>query len=119
MAVVQMRASPIVLYHNSTHHWPLYKQTSIAPQGPSFENNSQTFIYQQGFLCLGEYRRIPKRTPLKLNAISTRHAQEKWLTLTWGIPPTLTCLRKQPTFRDTTTVFCTKRRLRKEQSRCF
>ena len=89
MAVVQMRASPIVLYHNSTHHWPLCKQTSIAPQGPSFENNSQTFIYQQGFLCLGEYRRIPKRTPLKLNAISTRHAQEKWLTLTWGIPPTL------------------------------
>ena len=41
MAVVQMRASPIVLYHNSTHHWPLYKQTSTAPQGPSFEENSQ------------------------------------------------------------------------------
>ena len=110
MAVVQMRASPIVLYHNSTHHWPLCKQTSIAPQGPSFENNSQTFIYQQGFLRLGEYRRIPKRTPLKLNAISTRHAQEKWLTLTWGIPPTLntTCLRKQPTFRDVTTGFPAK-----------
>ena len=69
MAVVQMRASPIVLYHNSTHHWPLYKQTSIAPQGPSFENNSQTFIYQQVFFVsqsIGEFRKeLPSNlTPL-------------------------------------------------------